>query len=78
MYRPPNETLEDHKEVSRDILGKMEDYSAYTFINSGDLNFGNIYSRIPTLDPKPLDQDASDLYAAHGLTQLINLSLIHI
>ena len=72
MYRPPNESAEDHALfllVSEEILAKIDDYPAYTFINSGDLNFGNIYCREPILDPKPLDHDACDLFATQRKTE---------
>ena len=40
---------------------------------SGDLNFGNIYCKVPVLLPKPLDNTASDLFASFGFQQLIDI-----
>ena len=76
MYRPPNESFEDHNlfmDASKNLFDKLNDYPAYTTIISGDLNFGNIYSKKLVLDPKPLDHEASDLYATYGYTQLIDI-----
>ena len=55
------------------MLEKIDNYSAYTSIVSGDLNFGNIYSRkLPTAH-QPLDHNASDLYVTYGFTQIIDI-----
>ena len=60
MYRPPNESADDHK-LFLDV------------IISGDLNFGNIYNKKYVLAPKPLDHDACDLYATNGFSQIIDI-----
>ena len=76
MYRPPNETADDHTlflDVSNNLFDKLEDYPAYTCLISGDLNFGNIYNRKYILAPKPLDHDACDLFARNGFSQLIDI-----
>ena len=76
LYRPPNESAADHElflDVAGDILDKIDDYPAYTHVLTGDLNFGNSYCKTPYLPPKPLDSEACDLFAAHGLSQLIDI-----
>ena len=42
-------------------------------IIASDLNFGNIYSKNPLLDPKPLDQTAPELFSSYGMHQLIDI-----
>ena len=76
LYQPPNETVKDQNlflQVSNSLLEKLDNYNAYTSILSGDLNFGNIYSEKFALEHKPLDHDASDLYATYGFSQIIDI-----
>ena len=76
MYRPPNETVQDHAnftETSSEILDKMSNYPAYQHLLTGDLNFGNLYCKEPILNPKPLDYEACDLFASNGMTQIIDI-----
>ena len=40
---------------------------------SGDLNFGNIYCKVPILHPKQLDNRASDLFTSYGFQELIDI-----
>ena len=75
-YRPPGESNDEHKlflDFSNNLLDQLDQYPSYTNIISGDLNFGNIYNKKFVLNPKPLDHEASDLYATHGFTQLIDI-----
>ena len=39
----------------------------------GDFNFGNLYCKIPILNPKPLDARASDLFSSYGFHELIDI-----
>ena len=76
MYRPPNESKESHERflsVANNILQKLQNYNAYKKIITSDLNFGNIYCKQPHLAPKPLDNEAPDLFASFGFTQLIDI-----
>ena len=46
------------------ILRNLNNYSANYKIITSDLNFGNIYCKLPLLDHKPLDGKAPDLFAS--------------
>ena len=37
------------------------------------MNFGNIYCKVPILNPKPLDNSAPDLFSSFGFQQLIDI-----
>ena len=77
LYRPPNESANDHQnflQTSELILQRLSVYDKATYkVISGDLNFGNCYCKIPILTPKPLDSLAPDLYSSYGFNQLIDL-----
>ena len=77
IYRPPNETAEDHKhflETTESILQQLSVYNKADYkVFSGDLNYGNIYCKHPILDPKPLDTTAPDLFSSYGFNQLIDI-----
>ena len=77
LYRPPNEDAENHNlflETAEKILIQLNDYHKVHYkILSGDFNFGNIYCKSVELQPKPLDQKASDLFSSYGFQQLIDI-----
>ena len=77
MYRPPNESAENHQhflETADDILQQLSNYDRAEYkLMSGDLNFGNCYCKIPILNPKPLDASAPDLFSSFGFQQLIDI-----
>ena len=66
LYRPPNEDADSHKiflETAENILIQLNNYNKAQYkLLSGDFNFGNIYCKIPILNPKPIDARASDLF----------------
>ena len=70
LYRPPNEDAENHKlflETAEIILTQLYNYDKAEYkILSGDLNLGNIYCKVPILNPKPLDNTAPDLFSSFG------------
>ena len=69
FYRPPIETAEKHNEFLETadlILSNLSKYKADTKLIASDLKFGNSYC-------KPLDISASDLFASHGFSQLIDI-----
>ena len=77
LYRPPNESNEDHQlflQTSENILQQLSNYdkAAYKLI-AGDLNFGNCYCKMPILSPKLLDSNAPDLFSSYGFQQLIDI-----
>ena len=51
----------------------MSKHKTDNFILASDLNFGNIFCKFPTLSPKPLDNTAPEIFAAYGLSQLIDI-----
>ena len=77
LYRPPNEDAQSHDlflKTAENILIQSNNYKkAHYKILSGDFNFGNIYSKAPVLQSKPLDTRASDLFTSHGFHQLIDI-----
>ena len=77
LYRPPNETADDHQlflNTSEQILEKLSRYDKAIYkIISGDLNYGNSYCKVPVLDAKPLDSTAPDLFSSYGFFQLIDI-----
>ena len=77
MYRPPNESAENHQhflDTADDILQQLSTYDRAEYkLMSGDLNFGNCYCKIPILNPKPLDASAPDLFSRFGFQQLIDI-----
>ena len=77
MYRPPNESAENHQhflETAETILQQLSTYDRAEYkLLSGDLNFGNCYCKIPILNPKPLDASAPDLFSSFGFQQLIDI-----
>ena len=77
LYRPPNETADDHQlflQTSEQILQKLSSYDKAVYkIFSGDLNYGNCYCKVPILDAKPLDSTAPDLFSSYGFSQLIDI-----
>ena len=77
LYRPPNESQDDHQlflQTADNILQQLSNYdkAAYKLI-AGDLNFGNCYCKVPILSPKPLDATAPDLFSSYGFQQLIDI-----
>ena len=70
LYRPPNEDAENHKlflETAEIILTQLYNYDNAEYkILSGDLNLGNIYCKVPILNPKPLDNTAPALFSSFG------------
>ena len=58
LYRPPNESAEDHQhflQTAEDILQQLSNYEKVDYkLLSGDLNFGNCYCRVPILNPNQL------------------------
>ena len=77
LYRPPNESAEDHQhflQTAEDILQQLSNYEKADYkLLSGDLNFGNCYCKVPILNPKPLDSSAPDLFSSYGFHQLIDI-----
>ena len=76
LYRPPNENSEAHDhflETTNLILQRLHNYKAFRKIIASDLNFGNVYCKQPSLQPKPLDNKAPDLFASFGFIQLIDI-----
>jgi hypothetical protein len=77
LYRPPNESQDDHQmflQTADCILEKLSNYDKANYkIISSDLNFGNCYSKVPILSHKPLDSAASDLFSSYGFQQLIDI-----
>jgi hypothetical protein len=77
MYRPPNESADNHQhflETAENILQQLSTYDRAEYkLLSGDLNFGNCYCKIPILNPKPLDASAPDLFSSFGFQQLIDI-----
>ena len=76
LYRPPNEDADAHFTFLQEIdiiLKSMSKHKSDNFIMASDFNFGNIYCKFPTLSPKPLDNTAPELFATHGLSQLIDI-----
>ena len=77
LYRPPNETADDHQlflNTSEQILEKLSRYDKAVYkIISGDLNYGNSYCKVPVLDAKPLDSTAPDLFSSYVFFQLIDI-----
>ena len=76
LYRPPNETNESHIKflnTASDILQKLSNYNSSQKLIASDLNFGNCYCKFPTLEHKPLDSAASDLFSSFGFIQLIDI-----
>ena len=77
LYRPPNESAENHQqflETAEIILNQLSNYDKADYkLLSGDFNFGNIYCKVPILNPKPLDATAPDLFSSFGFHQLIDI-----
>ena len=76
LYRPPKHSTVDHNTfltTSESILQNLETYQSNYKIITSDLNYGNIYSKLPILPSKPLDATAPDLFARFGYTQLIDI-----
>ena len=51
----------------------MSKHISNNFMLASDFNLGNVYCKFPSLSPKPLDNTASELFATHGLSQLIDI-----
>ena len=74
FYRPPNnENHVEFLETADDILSKLSQHKADNKIIASDLNFGNVYCSFPTLESKPLDSLAPELFSSHGFIQLIDI-----
>ena len=77
LYRPPNETLNDHQmflETAEKILSRLNDYDkAEHKIIASDLNFGNCYCKFPVLAYKLLDNSAPDIFSSFGFRQVIDI-----
>ena len=75
-YRPPNESADDHNtflETTERILTKINTHQHDFAFIAADLNFGNSYCKYPTLQPKPLDSRACDLFESQGMFQIIDI-----
>ena len=67
LYRPPIESIENHQhflETSENILSNLADHDSDLKVVSSDLNFGNCYCRSPSLQFKPLDYSAPELFSS--------------
>ena len=77
LYRPStdntNEKYEEFLTESETLLLRFNTHRSDIKIIASDLNFGNIYSKSVTLDPKPLDQTAPELFSSYGMIQLIDI-----
>ena len=76
LYRPPNESADDHALFLNEIeiiLKSMSSHKSDNFILASDLNYGNIYCKFPNLSAKPLDTSAPELFSSHGLSQIIDI-----
>ena len=76
MYRPPNETAEDHElflEVADTILNDVSNHQADLRVFVSDFNFGNCFCLEPQLDFKPLDNEAPELFSSYNFAQLIDI-----
>ena len=77
LYRPPNESAENHQHflnAAENILQQLSSYEKAEYkLLSGDLNYGNCYCKVPILNPKPLDSKAPDLFSSYGFNQLIDI-----
>ena len=76
LYRPPNETAEDHElflDVADAILNDVSNHQADLRVFVSDFNFGNCYCLEPQLDFKPLDNEAPELFSSYNFTQLIDI-----
>ena len=60
-------------DTASNILQKLSSYNSSRKLIASDLNFGNCYCKFPTLEHKPLDSAASDLFSSFGFTQLIDI-----
>ena len=70
LYRPPIETIESHTQflnTCNSLLQNLNNYTATYKIITSDLNFGNCYSKSPSLSYKPLDA-----FAPHFQAMVIN------
>ena len=60
MYRPPNESAENHQyflNAAENILQQLSSYEKAEYkLLTGDLNYGNCYCKVPIINPKPLGQ----------------------
>ena len=76
LYRPPNESVEQHGIFLREmeaILTRLSAHKSDNIIISSDLNFGNTYCVELPLPPKPLDNTAPDIFSSFGFNQLIDV-----
>ena len=77
LYRPStdntNDKYDEFLEESEKILDNLSRHKSDIKIIASDLNFGNVYSKSPLLDPKPLDQTAPELFSSYGMKQLIDI-----
>ena len=77
LYRPSTQTsVDDYTNfltVTEDILTKLENHPADNVILSGDMNYGNCFSKNPILTFKPLDDSASELFQSYGYSQLLDI-----
>ena len=60
-------------ETTEGILSKLADHEADLKVVSSDLNFGNCYCRSPSLQFKPLDYSAPELFSSFNFHQLIDI-----
>ena len=77
LYRPStdntNDKYDEFLEESEKILENLSRHKSDIKIIASDLNFGNVYSKSPLLEPKPLDQTAPELFSSYGMKQLIDI-----
>ena len=60
-------------ETTENILSNLADHDADLKVVTSDFNFGNCYCRSPSLQFKPLDYSAPELFSSFNFHQLINL-----
>ena len=76
LYRPPNESRENHIEFTTEIegiLSKVSQNQSNTKIFLADFNFENGYCKFPTVEPKTLDTLAPIVFSGQGYEQLIDI-----
>ena len=76
IYRPPNNLVSDQQQFLSEMeatLSIIRKHRCFNSILVGDYNFGSIYSALPGLSPKPLDDKAPDLFTQYGYSQLVDL-----
>ena len=77
LYRSSTQiSIDDYQtflSATEDILTKLQNHPTDNYVFASDVNFGNVYSKMPILAPKPLDVSAPELFQMFGYTQLIDI-----